>query len=79
MTVTVNNPADSSRYTPVLLAAKAQVGKAIDCQLRLTVPDFAKAGSYKTQIKVTYPDKSTWTSSEFMIEVAPGAESTQGN
>ncbi|EPB98681.1 hypothetical protein LOB66_02590 [Lactobacillus delbrueckii subsp. lactis] len=29
MTVTVNNPADSSRYTPVLLAAKTQVGKAI--------------------------------------------------
>lgn len=29
MTVTVNNPADSSRYTPVLLAAKIQVGKAI--------------------------------------------------
>ncbi|WP_259276206.1 hypothetical protein [Lactobacillus delbrueckii] len=43
------------------------------------MPDFAKAGSYKTQIKVTYPDKSTWTSSEFMIEVALGAESTQGN
>ncbi|MCD5448069.1 hypothetical protein LOB72_04765 [Lactobacillus delbrueckii subsp. lactis] len=29
LTVTVNNPADSSRYTPVLLAAKTQVGKAI--------------------------------------------------
>ncbi|MFV4964888.1 Rib/alpha-like domain-containing protein [Lactobacillus delbrueckii subsp. allosunkii] len=43
------------------------------------VPNFKWAGSYKTQIKVTYPDKSTWTSSEFMIEVAPGAESTQSN
>nr|WP_248574415.1 Rib/alpha-like domain-containing protein [Lactobacillus delbrueckii] len=29
LTVTANNPADSSRYTPVLLAAKTQVGKAI--------------------------------------------------
>ncbi|MCH5400785.1 hypothetical protein LHV10_02650 [Lactobacillus delbrueckii] len=29
LTVTVNNPADSSRYTPILLAAKTQVGKAI--------------------------------------------------
>lgn len=42
-------------------------------------PNFAKAGAYKTQIKVTYPDKSTWTSSEFMIELAPGAESMQSN
>lgn len=94
LTVTVKNPADSSRYTPVLLAAKTQVGKAIPASSLianfaslpagsqasyLTAPDFAKAGSYKTQIKVTYPDKSTWTSSEFMIEVAPGAESMQSN
>lgn len=94
LAVTVNNPADSSRYTPVLLADKTQVGKAIAASSLIanfaslpagsqasypTVPDFAKAGSYKTQIKVTYPDKSTWTSSEFMIEVAPGAESTQSN
>lgn len=94
LTVTVKNPADSSRYTPVLLAAKIQEGKAIAASSLianfaslpagsqasyLTAPDFAKAGSYKTQIKVTYPDKSTWTSSEFMIEVAPGAESTQSN
>ncbi|WP_270849918.1 hypothetical protein [Lactobacillus delbrueckii] len=43
------------------------------------VPNFKWAGSCKTQIKVTYPDKSTWTSSEFMIEVAPEAESTQSN
>ncbi|MCH4218786.1 MAG: hypothetical protein LKF65_00780 [Lactobacillus delbrueckii] len=43
------------------------------------VPNFKWAGSYKTQIKVTYPDKSTWTSSEFMIEVAPEAESTQSS
>lgn len=94
LTVTVKNPADSSRYTPVLLTAKTQEGKAIAASSLianfaslpagsqasyLTAPDFAKAGSYKTQIKVTYPDKSTWTSSEFMIEVAPGAERTQSN
>ncbi|WP_270447821.1 Rib/alpha-like domain-containing protein [Lactobacillus delbrueckii] len=94
LTVTVKDPADSSRYTPVLLAAKTEAGKAIAASSLianfaslpagsqasyLTAPDFAKAGSYKTQIKVTYPDKSTWTSSEFMIEVAPGAESTQSN
>lgn len=94
LTVTVKNPADSSRYTPVLLAAKTQVGTPITASSLianfaslpagsqanyLTAPDFAKAGSYKTQIKVTYPDQSTWTSSEFMIEVAPGAESTQSN
>lgn len=94
LTVTVKDPTDSSRYTPVLLAAKTEAGKAIAASSLianfaslpagsqasyLTAPDFAKAGSYKTQIKVTYPDKSTWTSSEFMIEVAPGAESTQSN
>ena len=94
LTVTVKNPADSSRYTPVLLTAKTQEGTAIAASSLianfaslpagsqasyLTAPDFAKAGSYKTQIKVTYPDKSTWTSSEFMIEVAPGAERTQSN
>lgn len=94
LTVTVKDPADSTRYTPVLLAAKTEVGKVIPasslianfaslpagCQASyLTAPDFSKAGSYKTQIKVTYPDKSTWTSSEFIIEVAPGAESTQSN
>ncbi|EOD02051.1 hypothetical protein IV58_GL000487 [Lactobacillus delbrueckii subsp. jakobsenii ZN7a-9 = DSM 26046] len=43
------------------------------------VPNFKWAGSYYTAFLVTYPDKSTWTSSEFMIEVAPGAESTQSN
>ncbi|MDF4030350.1 hypothetical protein [Lactobacillus delbrueckii] len=58
LTVTVNNPADSSRYTPVLLAAKIQVGKAIAASSLianfaslpagsqasyLMVPDFANA------------------------------------
>lgn len=92
LTVTVKDPTDSTRYTPVLLAAKTQAGTPIAASSLIanfaslpngsqasfvTAPDFAKAGSYKTQIKVTYPDKSTWTSSEFIIEVAPSAESTQ--
>lgn len=38
-----------------------------------------QAGTYLLAVKVTYPDKSTWTSSEFIIEVAPGAESGQSN
>ncbi|WP_244660627.1 Rib/alpha-like domain-containing protein, partial [Lactobacillus nasalidis] len=89
LTVTVVQPADAARYKPLLLLAETPAGQPIAASSLIAnfaslpagsqasyvkAPDFAKAGKYQTRIRVTYPDKSAWTSQEIMIQVTAQAE-----